>query len=108
VLLASGVGVDSVNESGATALYMASQTGRAEIVKMLIANNVDVNRTITAERLSPLWVAAQQGHAQVVRQLLAAGATIDEPTTIAGMHLSFARTLPPRRTRGRPCCRRAG
>lgn len=80
LLLASGLPVDSVYEAGATALYMAAQTGHADIVKILLAARANPNKTVTEDSFSPLWVAARMGHAPVVRLLLNAGASVDQRT----------------------------
>lgn len=58
---------------GTSALWVASQQGHIEVVKLLVKHNVDVN-LCTPDGRSPLYVAAYRGHSEVCRVLLAAGA----------------------------------
>jgi len=76
LLLSSGLSVDTVHESGATALYLAAQNGHAEIVKALLAAKANPNKTVGEDRFTPLVMAAYMGHAPVVRLLLNAGADV--------------------------------
>ncbi len=76
LLLTSGLPVDTVHESGATALYLAAQNGHAEIVKVLLAANANPNKTVGEDGFAPLGMAAYMGHAPVVRLLLNAGANV--------------------------------
>jgi len=47
---------------GATALHIAAQKGHAEVVKLLLDNNANVNAIYTAYGATALFVAAQNCH----------------------------------------------
>jgi uncharacterized protein len=76
-LLDAGADVNLRNKYDATPLYMASEYGHAEVVKLLLAANADVN---IAERImgtTPLNIASAKGHTEVVKLLLAANADVN-------------------------------
>lgn len=57
-------------------LIEASANGRPEVVRVLIANGVDVN--VRGKERSPLIGACRNGHPEVVRVLMANGADVNE------------------------------
>ena len=68
---------------GATALYLASQNGHVEVVRLLLARKgVEVNKT-AADGGTALMVASQKGRVEVVRSVI----------TVSGAPLTFL--LPP-------------
>ncbi|GBP85350.1 Kinase D-interacting substrate of 220 kDa B [Eumeta japonica] len=70
------INVDDRDENNATALMVASERGRAEAVRLLVAAGADPNAT-DADGWGPVALAARAGHAPVVRELLDAGAKVD-------------------------------
>ena len=65
--------------TGASALYIASQNGHIEVVRELIAKGAHIDmQENTGE--SALYIASQNGHIEVVRELIAKGAQIDMQT----------------------------
>ena len=62
--------------NGASALYAASETGEAEVVKSLLEKGVPVNsRAVNGS--SALHVSSQNGHIEVTKLLLLKGAQVD-------------------------------
>lgn len=57
-----------------TPLFIASESGKLDIVKSLIGLGADVNRSIPPHKYSPLHIASHLGHSEIVRELLTAGA----------------------------------
>ena len=76
-------------ELGYSPLQLASATGTAETVRLLLAAKADVNKANPIQNKTPLWNAAYNGRANVVKMLLDAGATIQQtsgfqtPLTVA-------------------------
>ena len=54
-----------------TPLYMASQYGCAEVVKLLLAQDgIEVNKALSNNGRTPMYVACQKGHTEIVKLLL--------------------------------------
>ena len=71
LLSTSGIDVNTVNDSGYTALMVAAEINDTELVRQLLAApGIDVN-TVNDSGDTALMFAASEGHAEVVRQLLA-------------------------------------
>lgn len=68
-LIESDADVSVRNKYGVTPLWMASQDDHAEVVKLLLAANADVNAADTTDGVTPLDIALQQGHSEIVRLL---------------------------------------
>eukprot|EP01031_Cornospumella_fuschlensis_P028574 gene28574-34495_t len=64
---------------GTTALMRASQEGHADIARVLLRHNVDVNRK-NLEGMNALMLASQRGHGDLVELLIQHKASIDEQT----------------------------
>ena len=60
-------------------LHMACRMDRANVVKLLIRDGVDVDRRDEASGKAALHIAAQLGHDACVQQLLASRADVDAP-----------------------------
>ena len=75
-LINAGADVNLRNKFGVTPLFVASQNGHAEVVKLLLAGKADVNVTIsiTGKDYTALRVAKMMGHARVVKLLKEHGA----------------------------------
>jgi TolB-like protein/ankyrin repeat protein/class 3 adenylate cyclase len=90
-LMADGFNVNAKDYFGSTSLHIASYTGNAEIVALLIDSGADIearargypdNRFLFA---TPLMVASQRGHLSVAELLISAGADANtKNTTVEG------------------------
>ncbi|CAG8114749.1 unnamed protein product [Penicillium olsonii] len=71
-LVHSNFGPNSRSLHGETALYIASQIGREDYVKMLLENDseADLNTPETTHAWTPLFIACIEGHKLVVEILL--------------------------------------
>ncbi len=73
-LLEHGAGHDAANETGCTALFVASQEGHASIVAMLLKiEGIGVN-AVNNYKATPLFIAAHFNHPACISLLLKAGA----------------------------------
>lgn len=70
--LDAGTPVDQI-DGGVTALYVASESGNIELVRLLIGRGADVDLTVRLQR-TPLYGAVAAGHDAVVKLLLDSGA----------------------------------
>lgn len=77
ILLAAGADPNAKRDDGATALIMAAQKGRAEVVEALINGDADVNAKTSPEGYTALILASQNGYSKVVQALLSAGADVN-------------------------------
>ena len=78
-LLQEGYDVNHATEGGETALHMATRRGREEIVRILLANNANVNTKslkFWLRNMTPLHYAAWYGYKRIVEVLLDNGADI--------------------------------
>lgn len=71
-LLAKGVGVESLDVDGTTALMDAARAGHVESMKVLLANGADVNQQVGGR--SALVFAAMFGHLDAAQLLIERGA----------------------------------
>ena len=62
--------------TGASALYAASQNGHIAVVRELIARNADIDSPDN-NGWSALMIACEHGHIDIVRRLLLSGASLD-------------------------------
>ena len=74
ILLKAGSDPNLQLEDGGTPLYVASQLGYTDIVRLLIQANANPNLQLLSDGSSTLHIASQRGHADVVRVLLQANA----------------------------------
>lgn len=72
----------NVYKDAATPLFIASQNGHDNIVKMLLQSGADVNITRT-DGASPLWIASQMGFDHIVKTLCRKGANIDQVRNVS-------------------------
>lgn len=75
-LLAAGISILGVDESGDTAMYIAAERGDAEIVQILLQHQANIE-TVDAFRQKPLHIAAKMNHPEVVALLIAADAKLN-------------------------------
>ena len=74
MLLGKGARVDATRRDGETPLYVASESGHADVVQLLLGNGARVDAAME-NGATPLFTASENGHEDVVRLLLDAGAT---------------------------------
>ncbi|CAG2223281.1 unnamed protein product [Mytilus edulis] len=68
-MLRNDVDVDQCTDDGESGIFQASDTGRIDIVKLLLDKNANVNLCNT-ENTSPLLIASYSGHTDIVKLLL--------------------------------------
>lgn len=73
VLLKLEVDINVQNESGQTALHIASAENNSELVKKLIEARADLNLQ-DVKGQTPLHIACKGGYTEIAQQLMAAGA----------------------------------
>jgi ankyrin repeat protein len=83
MLIASGAHIDPKGATGPTALQVAVDNGRLEMIPFLIAKGADVNLR-GSDGASPLDDAAWLGSIDAVAMLLAHGARLDESNARSG------------------------
>ena len=76
MLLAAGANKDAARNDGATLMYVAAQSGHAEIPKMLLEAGANTDPAANGG-FTPMYIAAQQGQVEVLKMVLAAGANKD-------------------------------
>lgn len=71
-LIENNLKVNKENREGKTPLYLACEVGNAEIVKILLQQNAEVNQACGrgAVTYPPMFIAATQGNGEVVQLLL--------------------------------------
>ena len=72
-LIKAGANVNHARPDGTTALFIASQCGLVETVRLLLAAGANVHY-IRSDGATALGLASQEGFVETVRLLLAAGA----------------------------------
>lgn len=70
VLIENGANVNLINKSGVTALHTACLNGRIDNVKVLVANNADVNIMTTEQQESVLSIAVIERNYNLVEFLI--------------------------------------
>lgn len=65
-----------IQSSRGTALCVAAEEGRLDIVRTLSDHGADVNAVREFQNTMPLCLAAKNGHTAVLRALLGAGANV--------------------------------
>lgn len=76
-LVKSGVHLESLDESGQTALAYAAMKGNLSLVTKLIALGANVNHASRRWKDGPIHFASKHGFHRVVTALLEAGAKVD-------------------------------
>ena len=94
-VLGDGADPNAAQGDGLSALHMAAQAGKLQIVELLLDAKADVHAKTKIGEYTPLHLAAGAAQARVVRRLIEAGADIGVTTTSTGvtpLHLA-ARAL---------------
>ncbi|KAL1871948.1 hypothetical protein Daus18300_004584 [Diaporthe australafricana] len=89
IIEASPECVDARNERGRTSLHVVAQSGRNDIVKLLISKGADINAR-SGWKYTPLAFAANSVRPDVVMTLLEAGADMELPSNDGCTPLHFA------------------
>lgn len=92
-LIAQGEPVNSKDEDGRSALYVAALEGHLPVIKQLVGSGADVNGvTVTpdGDRWTPLIIAAYVGNKDIVDFLVSHGADIDTKDNHGYTALSWA------------------
>jgi len=78
LLLQNGANVNSTDNRGRTALYIASSEGKSNVVSYLLNHGADPNKGASWKgNQRPIHVAAKYGHVEIIQDLLRHGAKID-------------------------------
>jgi hypothetical protein len=77
--LNNGADINRANSAGDTPLYVASEIGHVEVVRILLENGADINRA-ESNGQTPLMIAVDSGHLEVVEVLLEYGANLNAET----------------------------
>jgi len=75
--------VEKSRTDGATPLFMASQEGHADVVKLLLAAGSDISKGISSG-VTPLMVASEGGHVDIVQVFLDAKADLSLTINVNG------------------------
>lgn len=82
--LECGCAPDQMNSLGVTALFVAAQEGRLDVVRLLLRADANVNAARSMDGATPILLSAQHGNDDCCRLLVACGANVDQPTTNYG------------------------
>ncbi|RZC43034.1 uncharacterized protein BDFB_009381 [Asbolus verrucosus] len=81
--------INKGDKYGFTPTHIASQKGYADIVKMLIMSEANVNNT-DQDKATPIYVASQVGHENIVILLINSGAAVNDSNKSASTPLHAA------------------
>ena len=81
--------LNEASDDGITPLIAASSEGHTEVVKSLIAANVNIE-VKDSDNTTALMTASARGHTDIVQELLTAGALVNEQNTDGHTALMFA------------------
>lgn len=85
-LLAEGVSPDAKDGEGRSALLLAAQSGKVEIVDVLLQHGADPRAAEKSHGQTPVLAAGQAGHVEIVRLLLKKDAEGTEAAAWAGVY----------------------
>ncbi len=80
-LLEAGADPNVINRVGAVPMLLASVSGSAEMISMLLEAGASANQALTITGDTPLMIAARTGNSESVRVLLDAGADVHAQET---------------------------
>jgi len=89
----SDINIRTNNEHKITALYLASQDGELEIVKILANKGADLNIVRASNGMPPLHVSMQKKHLEVAKELLTRGAEVNIVDSYGWIALHWAASL---------------
>ena len=73
-----GIDIHYFDKDGCTSLWMASQEGHIDIVKVLLKAGGNVNQAQTTDGCTPLYIASHNGHLATVKVLIKAGGNANQ------------------------------
>ncbi|KAL5089035.1 hypothetical protein Trisim1_005892 [Trichoderma cf. simile WF8] len=76
VLIQAKADIDSVDDSGSTALHYCSSNDNAKLMQLLISKGCNLN-TVDGSHRTPVFVAAGAGNLRCLEMLIDAGADVD-------------------------------
>jgi uncharacterized protein len=88
--LIDGADINTKDKDGVTALWIASQQGHADVVKLLLSKGAEVNVRRNEDGITAVYIASLNGHADVVALLLENGADVDMKKTTNGITALWA------------------
>jgi ankyrin repeat protein len=83
-LLEAGADPNVINRAGAAPMLLASVSGSADMISMLLEAGASANQALTITGDTPLMIAARTGISEAVRVLLDAGADVQAQETWGG------------------------
>ena len=92
-LIAGGTDINFANPLGVTALMVACQWNRKELVRFLLENGADVDAKERQSGLNPLMYACISGNPQLVMLLLGKRPVVDSPDAAGRSALMVAANL---------------
>jgi ankyrin repeat protein len=93
LFLAAGLNVNARNKDGRSAILLAAQDGRADVVQTLLVHRADIDQPSQGEYeqgKTALMFAAQRGHAKIVEMLLDAGVKVNATNHAGKTALMYA------------------
>ena len=88
--LSAGTHVDEVDSGGYTALHGACQTGKDEVLDLLMSHSPDLDRPRQVCGNTALHLACVNKHISCVKKLIQAGATVGVGNNWGGTPLHYA------------------
>lgn len=89
LLHALSINVNATDHAGVTALYLAAEAGRLDMVSTLVHHRANVHHA-SCRRKTPLMAAAEKGHATVVAFLVDHGANVNVQDVYGYTALQYA------------------
>ena len=71
--------INAVAEDGTTALMLASEKGRHDMVEWLCNMEADLDAAKKKDGFTALMIASEKGHLNIVRELCKRGVDVDQP-----------------------------
>ena len=91
-MLKEGVPVDCIDGDDITALFLAAQFNKTDVIRLLRQNGADVNKRSRWSD-TPLHLAAINNHTEVIAMLMKDGASINITSTYGEKPIDTARRV---------------
>jgi ankyrin repeat protein len=89
--LAAGMDVNTVDENGVGALYVAAREGNVDVIHVLLLHEANKNEATKKGNVTALYAACSRGHIHAVRMLLDADADTEIAAQTGSTPLYIAR-----------------